>query len=176
MRDSAYSTARGQRAIERAGLELRNNFAQSLEPAYDARMLSLLGRRGLEAGISVFALLGFCYVPLGRHTGLEHAKAIFSTPAARRAGSELAQGFARARSKLTGEALEFASGESTSAPSAQPEHGRPAGSRPEHPHHVQDPKPRLPHLGDANLHAAPREPQPASDADAPDASVPWHES
>jgi hypothetical protein len=143
------------------------------DPAYDAHVLSLLGRRGLEAGISVFALLGFCYVPLGGHTGLEHAKAIFSTPAARRAGSELAQGFARARSKLTGEALEFASREATSAASAQPERARP---RPEHPRHAQDPKPRLPHLGDANLHAVPRDPEPASDGDAPDASVPWHES
>jgi len=155
---------------------VRNNFAHSSEPAYDAQVLSLLGRRGLEAGISVFALLGFCYVPLGRHTAFEHAKAVFSTPAARRAGSELAQGFARARSKLTGEALEFASSQAPSAASAPPDHGHPAGSRPEHPRHGLDPKPRLPHLGDANLHAAPRDPQPASDADAPDASVPWHES
>ena len=49
----------------------------------------------------MFAVLGFCYVPLGSHTGLEHAKAIFGTPAAKRAGAELVEAFARIRGKLT---------------------------------------------------------------------------
>ncbi len=141
-------------------------------------MLGVLGRRGLEASISVFALLGFCYVPLGEHTGLEHAKAIFSTPAAKRAGGELIEAFARLRSKLTGEAAELASGEGAESPSAQPRERHPDGSRPEHARHVLEPKPRLPHLGsDSNAHVAPREPlQSTSDPNAPDASVPWHDS
>jgi len=73
-------------------------------------VLGVLGRRGVEAGISLFAVLGFCYVPLGGHTGLEHAKAVLSTPAAKRAGSELLDAMLRVRAKLTGEVQEFASG------------------------------------------------------------------
>lgn len=71
-------------------------------------MLRVLGRRGFEAGISLFAVLGFCYVPLGTHTGLEHAKAVLQTPAAKRAGSELLDAFWRLRGKLASDAIEFA--------------------------------------------------------------------
>jgi len=41
-----------------------------------------LGRRMAESVVGLFAVLGFVYVPLGRHTGFEHAKAVLSTPAA----------------------------------------------------------------------------------------------
>ena len=44
--------------------------------------LSNLGRRLMESVVGLFAILGFLYVPLGRHTGFEHAQAVFSTPAA----------------------------------------------------------------------------------------------
>jgi hypothetical protein len=47
--------------------------------------LGNLGRRLAEGAVGLFALLGFLYVPLGRHTGFEHARAVFSTPAARAA-------------------------------------------------------------------------------------------
>ena len=87
-------------------------------------MLGVLGRRGVEAAISVFALLGFCYVPLGKHTGLEHAKAVFTTPAAKRAGGELAFAFRRVQQKLTGEALDFSAPESSA--------GQPSPSAPRH--------------------------------------------
>jgi hypothetical protein len=139
-------------------------------------VLGVLGRRGVEAGISVFALLGFCYVPLGGHTGLEHAKAIFSTPAAKRAGGELMEAFTHLRSKLSGEAVQFAGSEALGAPSAQPSPRHAEGAHPEH--NRREPRPRLPHLGaDSNAHVAPQEPPPSfSDANAPDASVPWHES
>lgn len=40
------------------------------------------GKRLLEGAVGLFALLGFVYVPLGRHTGFEHARAVLSTPAA----------------------------------------------------------------------------------------------
>lgn len=97
-------------------------------------MLRVLGRRGFEAGISLFAILGFCYVPLGSHTGLEHAKAIFGTPAAKRAGLELVEAFARVRGKLTGEAEEMVTGPATpTAPELSPAHRTGAG-HPEHPH------------------------------------------
>jgi hypothetical protein len=41
-----------------------------------------LGRRLVEGAVGLFALLGFLYVPLGRHTGWEHTRAVLSTPAA----------------------------------------------------------------------------------------------
>ena len=86
-------------------------------------MLRVLGRRGFEACISLFAILGFCYVPLGSHTGLEHAKAIFGTRAAKRAGLELVEAFARMRSKLTGEAEQMVTGPATpAAPELSPPH------------------------------------------------------
>lgn len=39
--------------------------------------------------MGLFAVLGFLYVPLGRQTGLEHAKAVLSTPAATAAVADL---------------------------------------------------------------------------------------
>ena len=41
-----------------------------------------LGRRLVQSVVGLFAILGFLYVPLGRQTGFEHAKAVLSTPAA----------------------------------------------------------------------------------------------
>jgi len=100
-----------------ARVEIATIWPRSARCAYDAAVLGVLGRRGVEAGISLFALLGFCYVPLGGHTAFEHAKAVFSTPAAKRAGTELLEALIRVRSKLTGEVQQFASG---NAPEATP--------------------------------------------------------
>lgn len=44
--------------------------------------LGNLGRRCFESVVGLFAVLGFLYVPLGHHTGFEHAKAVLGTPAA----------------------------------------------------------------------------------------------
>ena len=81
----------------------------------------------------MFAVLGFCYVPLGGHTGLEHAKAVLSTPAAKRAGTELLAALIRVRSKLAGEAQELSRGgpDATLPPLPAPKH--PAGTHLEHP-------------------------------------------
>ena len=106
-------------------------------------MLRLLGRRGLEAAISGFALLGFCYVPLGGHTGLEHTKAILATPAAKRAGMELIGAFTKVRARLTGEAAQFASSE-FAGPAASSAH---SGHHPRG-HAASEPKPRPPTLGE----------------------------
>ena len=95
-------------------------------------MLRVLGRRGLEAGISLFAVLGFCYVPLGSHTGLEHAKAVFGTPAAKRAGVELVEAFARVRGKLTGEVQSLAAPDASAA--------APVATAPHHAHHHAAPE------------------------------------
>jgi hypothetical protein len=51
--------------------------------------LGNFGRRAIESVVGMFALLGFLYVPLGRHTGFEHAKAVLSTPAAAAAIEDL---------------------------------------------------------------------------------------
>lgn len=59
-------------------------FSVSAPARYDGAVLGIgnLGRRLVEAGVGLFALLGFVYVPLGRLTGFEHVRAVFSTPAA----------------------------------------------------------------------------------------------
>jgi hypothetical protein len=48
-----------------------------------------LGRRLVESVVGLFAVLGFVYVPLGQHTGFEHARAVLSTPAAAAAIDDL---------------------------------------------------------------------------------------
>ncbi len=63
-------------------------------------MITRIGRRVLELGIALFAVLGFVYVPLGKKTGFEHAKAVFTTPAAREAGRELFDATKRVKAKL----------------------------------------------------------------------------
>jgi hypothetical protein len=64
-------------------------------------VIARFGRRLLEGLVALFALLGFAFVPLGEHTGLEHLKAIASTPAAERAARELVQASAELRQRLT---------------------------------------------------------------------------
>jgi len=65
-------------------------------------MFGLAGRRLAEGLIALFALLGFTLVPLGRKTALEHARDIFTTPAAADAFHELGDATLRLRQKLTG--------------------------------------------------------------------------
>ncbi|MDX2052523.1 MAG: hypothetical protein SFV15_09040 [Polyangiaceae bacterium] len=48
-------------------------------------MIVRLARQAIGSIVSVFALLGFAFVPLGDQTGFEHAKAILATPEATRA-------------------------------------------------------------------------------------------
>jgi hypothetical protein len=58
-------------------------------------VIARFGRRLLEGLVALFALLGFAFVPLGEHTGLEHLKAIASTP---RRSAQPASWFRRAPS------------------------------------------------------------------------------
>ena len=46
-------------------------------------MLKWLAWRLVEATILVFAALGFCYVPLGGHTGYERARVFATSPETR---------------------------------------------------------------------------------------------
>jgi len=85
----------------------------------------------------LFAVLGFCYVPLGGHTGLEHAKAVFSTPAAKRAGAELIGALIRVRTRLGNQVQELASGGGPSAtPPTLPNPKRNGGPHGEHSPHA----------------------------------------
>ena len=56
--------------------------------------------------MGLFALLGFLYVPLGHHTGYEHARAVLSTPAASAAIQDLTTTALRLRQR----AVDFATG------------------------------------------------------------------
>jgi hypothetical protein len=64
------------------------------------------GRRLVEATVGLFALLGFLYVPLGRHTGFEHARAVLGTPAA----AEAIEDLTTAALELRQRALELVTG------------------------------------------------------------------
>lgn len=75
-----------------------------------------LGRRLIEGVVGLFAVLGFLYVPLGRHTGFEHAQAVFSTPAASAALDDLTTTVLGLRQR----ALDFITGR-LAAPTAPPE-------------------------------------------------------
>jgi len=66
-------------------------------------MVGRVGRRGVEALVLLFAVLGFTYVPLGEHTGLEHSKAILGTDAASRAASELFGSVGRLKARWLGD-------------------------------------------------------------------------
>jgi len=65
-----------------------------------------LGRRLAEGVVGLFAILGFCYVPLGHRTGLEHAVAVLSTPAAVAAFDDLS----RTALDLRQRAIDFVTG------------------------------------------------------------------
>jgi hypothetical protein len=81
--------------------------------------LSNLARRLVESVVGLFAILGFVYVPLGRHTGFEHAKAVFSTPAATSAIDDLTTSALTLRQRVWGFVTErFATG--AVSDSAQP--------------------------------------------------------
>lgn len=74
--------------------------------------LSHFSRRLVESVVGLFAILGFLYVPLGRHTGFEHAKAIFSTPAA----SDAIDDLTRTALDLRQRAMAFVTGSLTTTP------------------------------------------------------------
>ena len=52
-------------------------------------VLRLFSARTVELVVLLFAVLGFMFVPLGKRTGLEHARAVLSTGAAVEAGQAL---------------------------------------------------------------------------------------
>jgi hypothetical protein len=80
--------------------------------------------------VGLFAVLGFLYVPLGRHTGYEHARAVLSTPAASAAFEDLT----RAAWRVREQAVDLVTGRVTApAPVSEigtkTDHDRPNKSR-----------------------------------------------
>ena len=75
------------------------NFYLAGRPSYDGAVFGSAGRRLVEGVVGLFAMLGFLYVPLGRHTGYEHARAVLSTPAASAALEELTSAAWRLRER-----------------------------------------------------------------------------
>lgn len=84
-------------------------------------MLHRIGRRGLELLIALFALLGFFYVPLGKKTGFEHAKAIFSTRPAKEAGREIVHAGDRIKTKMIDEVRRAPDSDAGAPAEAKPE-------------------------------------------------------
>ena len=76
--------------------------------------LSNISRRLVESVVGSFAILGFLYVPLGHHTGFEHAKAVFSTPAAAAAIADVTTTAMGLRKR----ALDFVTGLMSTSPGA----------------------------------------------------------
>jgi hypothetical protein len=66
-------------------------------------VIGKLARRAIEALTLLFALLGFCFVPLGNKTGVEHARAVVKTEAAAEAGRELWGAARRLRERIASE-------------------------------------------------------------------------
>jgi hypothetical protein len=59
-----------------------------------------VGRRAVEAVVVTFAVLGFVFVPLGKKTGLEHARAIAASRAAVDAAQELLAASGKLREQM----------------------------------------------------------------------------
>lgn len=79
------------------------SFRSSARDVYPGAVLTRISRRALELLVALFALLGFFYVPLGKKTGFEHVKAIFSTRPAKEAGQDLVQAGDRIKAKMLDE-------------------------------------------------------------------------
>jgi hypothetical protein len=65
-----------------------------------------MAKRIFQGLVLFFAFYAFVFVPLGRKTALEHIRAIFGTPAAQEAASEVKGGVTRLVRRLQSEARE----------------------------------------------------------------------
>jgi hypothetical protein len=102
--------------------------------------LSNLSRRLVESVVGLFAILGFLYVPLGRHTGFEHAKAVFSTPAASAAIDDVTTTALGLRQR----AMDFVTGRLSASPGPTDTDERNAQATPKA--HAREPRPVPPKL------------------------------
>lgn len=68
-------------------------------------MFGKAARRTIDIIVLLFATYAFAFVPLGRRTGLEHARAILGTTEAQFAGDELKQAGGRLMDKFSADDL-----------------------------------------------------------------------
>lgn len=73
----------------------------------------------IDLAVLLLALYAFVFVPLGSRTGLEHVKAIFGTPEAKRAGKDLKRAGGKLLSELSDWSVDKLRGE-PSAPDLNP--------------------------------------------------------
>lgn len=78
------------------------------------RTVLSFGRRAIDFAVLVLAVYALAVVPLGRHTGFEHLRAILRTKAAHDAGHELVEAAQRLGRRLLGD-------EAKAAPRARPD-------------------------------------------------------
>jgi hypothetical protein len=96
-----------------------------------------MAKRILQGVIIFFAIYSFVFVPLGKKTALEHLRAIFGTPQAREAASEVKGGVTRLVRRLESEARR-----STEKTDRQlEERDDPVASEPEAPRAEEGPRP-----------------------------------
>lgn len=65
-----------------------------------------MAKRAFQAVVLFFAICGFLFVPLGKHTAIEHLQAIAGTPAVQQAASEVKSGVVRVVERLRSGAKE----------------------------------------------------------------------
>ena len=65
-----------------------------------------MAKRIFQGVVLFFAIYAFVFVPLGKKTALEHLRAIFGTPAAQEAASEVKGGVTRLVRRLQSQARE----------------------------------------------------------------------
>jgi hypothetical protein len=116
------------------------------------RRVFSFGRRAIDGAVLFLALYAFCVVPIGKHTGLEHLRAILETRAAKDAGRELVDAALKLKDRLL-----------DGTPETTPVHPRGTATLPKLPKHE--------HAAPANAALVPVLAAPASGRDAPDASL-----
>jgi hypothetical protein len=97
-----------------------------------------MAKRIFQGVVLFFAIYAFVFVPLGKKTALEHLRAIFGTPAAQEAASEVKGGVTRLVRRLQSQARE--STEETDRELEESSEEEPVQRQPAH---GEPPKPRL---------------------------------
>jgi hypothetical protein len=82
-----------------------------------------MAKRIFQAVVLFFALYAFVFLPLGKKSALEHLRAIWATPAAQQAASEVKGGVKRLVRRLESEARKSAAGSERQLEERDPERG-----------------------------------------------------
>lgn len=77
------------------------NFPETWPGSKIAAVFGTAGRRAVDSLVTLFAVLGFCSVPLGSKTGFQHTVALLETRPAREAASGLISAVNQVRALFT---------------------------------------------------------------------------